>query len=243
MMLVVFLFYSCKNASHRNTRIEAKTIAIDSSLKSDASYIRFIEPYREQMITKINTILTYASKDLVRTDGNRQSSLGNLMADLCYERANPLFEKQFGKTIDFAMFNYGGIRSGIFKGNVTYRNVFELMPFENTFVVVELSGEKAKELIHYFIKNKKAHPLSKQVILSIDGEGYALKIGNELFDSKKTYRVLTSNYLQSGGDRMDFFKNPIKLYKLAYKVRDAITDYFRVTDTLAATLDNRVTIK
>lgn len=60
------------------------------------------------------------------------------------------------------MFNYGGIRAKISKGPVTIAITFELMPFENELVVAELTGEKVVDLVSYFIKNKEAHPLSKQ---------------------------------------------------------------------------------
>jgi 5'-nucleotidase len=38
---------------------------------------------------------------------------------------------------------------------------------------------------------------------------------------------------------MNFFKNPVKLYPLDYKMRSAIIDYFKETDTLKTNLDGR----
>ena len=126
-------------------------------------------------------------------------------------------------------------------GNVLNKNAFELMPFENSLVVVQLSGDKVKELIRYFIKNKRAHPLSKNVELVINADdSYQLKINNIPFDATKNYFVLTSDYLQSGGDKMDFFKKPISLFKTDYKMRHAIMDEFKSLDTLKTSLDNRV---
>ena len=70
-------------------------------------------------------------------------------------------------------------------------------------------------------------------------EGYSLSINGVSFDKGRNYFVLTSDYLQSGGDKMDFFKNPVNLHKLDYKVRDAIIDYFKSKDTLESNLDGR----
>ena len=117
------------------------------------------------------------------------------------------------------------------------------MPFDNELVVVKLTGEKISELATYFINNKKAHPLSKNIELIIQESNYNLKINEEEFDNNKTYTVLTSDYLQEGGDKMDFFKKPTKLIKLDYKIRDAIIDFFMKTDTLQTAIDNRVIIK
>lgn len=242
---IIFLFCftlfltNCKKDKYVVTKITASKISVDSTLNSQTKYTDVINPYKEKMITEINTTISYAEKDLVRTDGALESSLGNLLADLTYKRANPIFKKQTGKSIDFAMFNYGGIRAGITKGNVTNRNAFELMPFENMLVVVELNGNKIIELINYLKEKNTAHPLSKHVELTLYKNSYNLKINNKKFDKKKTYFVLTSDYLQSGGDNMVFFKNPIQRISLEYKMRDAIVDYFKSVDTLRSNLDGR----
>lgn len=222
------------------TKITAKTIAIDSTTKEQQTITSIIAPYKQTVNKEINTVLSFAPKTLVRDDGDMQSTLGNLLADLCYEIGNPIFNTLTQKNIDFSMFNYGGIRAGINKGDVINKHAFELMPFENSLVVVELSGAKIKELVNYFITRKTAHPLSKQINLILKKDGYELNINHTPFNENNTYFVLTSDYLQSGGDRMTFFKDPISLTKLDYKMRDAIITYFKRVKRLESQLDNRV---
>lgn len=234
---------SCKKPVKRLQKITAKTIKVDSTTKNTPAIDKFISPYKDSLEVAINTVLTKSVKDIVRTDGEMQSSLGNLMADLCYDIANPIFREKTQKNIDFSMFNYGGIRAGLPKGNITNKHAFQLMPFENSLVVAELSSEKVKELVHYFISNKKAHPLSKQINLTIENDKGTLLINSKPLDDKKTYYVLTSDYLQGGGDKMDFFKNPKSLTKLDYKVRDAIINYFKSVQELNPQLDQRVVLK
>jgi 5'-nucleotidase len=159
------------------------------------------------------------------------------------ERANPEFEKLTGKSIDLALFNFGGIRQSIPKGDIKVIDVFQLMPFENMLVVAELSGEQMEALFQYFEKENSAHLMSgAQLTFSQDTISKIL-VQNKPFNKKKNYFVLTSDYLQKGGDQMDFFKNPVKLYALNYKIRDAIIDYLRKTDTLKVTTDNRIIIQ
>ena len=238
---LLLLFVGCKKNTLQLITITAETISIDSSFAEKPAYKKLIAPYKNKMIAEINTVISYAPKNINRYDGKMQSSLGNLLADLCFERANIIFKERTGKKIDFSMFNYGGIRASISKGTVTNRNPFELMPFENSLVVVELSGKKIAELVDYFIKKKSAHPLSKNIELLINTDkSYQLKINNQKFDLTKNYFVLTSDYLQSGGDKMDFFKNPISLFKTDYKMRHAIIEEFKSLDTLRTSLDNRV---
>ncbi|MBK5208441.1 MAG: 5'-nucleotidase C-terminal domain-containing protein [Flavobacteriaceae bacterium] len=237
---IIFLaLFSCKSQLPQLVRIEGKQTSINETIASDKNIENTIKPYREKVEKEMTTVISYTPINLNRTDGDLESSLGNLMADLCYQRANPVFYSRTGKNIDFAMFNYGGIRSGISKGNITNENAFNLMPFENSLVVVELTSEKIKELVNYLIAENKAHPLSKNINLVVTENGYNLKINNATLDDSKTYFVLTSDYLQNGGDNMNFFKNPINLYKLDYKVRNAIIDYFKETDTIKVSMDGR----
>ena len=122
-------------------------------------------------------------------------------------------------------------------------NAFNLMPFENGLVVVELTADKIKELATYLIKSNKAHPLSKHINLAITKTGYSLKINNKPLEEDKTYFVLTSDYLQNGGDNMIFFKNPVSIINIDYKLRNAIIDYFKETDTLKTVLDGRFRVE
>lgn len=244
--LFLFLFIStvigCKNSSYEVSKINAKKITLDSLIHQDSTIIEVFLPFKEKMTEEITKKLTYAPKTLQRTDGNLQSTLGNLIADLSYKKANELFEEKTGKKVDFSMSNYGGIRAGIPKGNVTVSNAFQLMPFDNTLVVVELSSKKVEELFAYFMARKRAHPLSNQIDLRINNKTYEIFINGKSIDQNKTYFVATSNYLQKGGDAMNFFKNPLSLYDSNFLIRDAIIEYFKSNDTLISNLDHRVTI-
>lgn len=239
----IMLVLSCKNEPQHLVRIEGNQIPITEEINSKKAIETIINPYKDKVEKEINTILSYTPKELNRADGKLESSLGNLMADLCFQKANPIFNSRTGKNIDFAMLNFGGIRAGIQKGNITLEHAFNLMPFENELVVVELTSNKIVELVNYLITENKAHPLSNQINLVITKNGYNFKINNTSINTTKTYFVLTSDYLQNGGDNMNFFKNPINLYKIDYKVRNAIIDYFKETDTIKVKLDGRFHIE
>ncbi len=232
-------FIACHNKPKYLVKIEANQQAITEEITPDEQIEGIIKPFREEVENEMSTVISYTKKDLTRTDGDLESSLGNILADLCFERANPVFKSMTNNDIDFAMFNYGGIRAGISKGGITNLNAFQLMPFENRFVVVELTPKKIIELANYLTANNKAHPLSKQINLTIKNDDFDLLINGLKIDKTRNYFVLTSDYLQGGGDKMIFFKDPVSLHKLDYKVRDAIIDYFKEIDTVRVKLDGR----
>ena len=237
----LFIF-ACK-PNVQVTKITGKRIEIESTLVSDQQIENFVTPYREKLEKNMKKPLSEAPFNFVKNDGELQSTLGNLLADLSYEMANPIFKKKTGEDIDFVLMNHGGLRAPIPKGTVTTENAFLLMPFENELVVTKLSGKKVKNLFNYFVQRKSAHPLSKQVKLEIIGDNYSLKIKDKSFDENQSYYVLTTDYLQTGGDGMTFFANPEELILLDYKARQSIIDYFTKAKTLEASLDNRVIIK
>jgi len=242
VIIIILLFtVTCKRSKKVLYKIEGKQLITDSSITNNKNISDFITPYKKHLNDQLDSVLCTTPKDLTRVDGKLESTLGNLMADICFEQGNPVFEKQANKTIDFVLFNYGGIRAPIPKGNITSKNAFEVMPFENELVVTELSGKKVVELLHFLFVNKKAHPISK-LRLKLNTETYQdVMINNIPFDETKNYFVLTSDYLQEGGDKMNFFKNPISLHKTGYKIRTALIDYFKKTDSITPNLDNRFT--
>ena len=237
--LIITLLFACKKETIHVNKITGEQIKVDNKLKTDSVFFKTIQPYKDTLENKINTILCYNPSTLDRRETPLESSLGNLYADICYEKANSIFNDQTGKNIDFALFNYGGIRTVIPKGNITVENIFKLMPFENKLVVVELSGKKTQELINYLNSSKEAHPISHLSLKLKNNKFSSILINNVPFDNTKNYYVLTHDYLQHGGDHMVFFKDPVNLYPTEYKVRDAIIDHLKDIDTIKAKLDGR----
>jgi len=238
-LLIISITAGCKNDPLGNIKIQGKQIKIDQVYYPDSSINRFILPYKEELRDEINTVLCYSPRTLTRTEKDFESALGNIYADICYKKGDSIFFSETGKNIDFALFNYGGIRTVIPKGNVTVGNIFELMPFENKLVVVELTGTKTLELFNYLKESKKAHPISGLRLIMNDENFENILIQKEPFDLEKNYYILTHDYLQHGGDRMTFFKKPVSLYSTSYKVRDVIIDYLAEIDTLHAFTDGR----
>jgi len=237
--LITGLLFGCKKEPIQVNKITGKRLEVSNKLLTDSTFFSIIQPYKDTLKNKINTILCYNPVTLYRGETPFESSLGNLYADICYDNANTIFHKKTNKNIDFALFNYGGIRTTIPKGDITVKNIFELMPFENKLVVVELSGKKTKALFDYLQTRKEAHPISHVQLQMKNDKLNSILINDISFDPTQNYFVLTHDYLQHGGDHMEFFKDPVSLFQTEYKVRDAIIDYLKDTDTIKAKLDGR----
>jgi 2',3'-cyclic-nucleotide 2'-phosphodiesterase (5'-nucleotidase family) len=242
VILTLLVFISCTTQKPNITRVKGKIIPIDQSLQSSSEYDNYIAPYRNHINKDLDSVLSYAPQDMDKSHGKWQTTIGNFLADITLEKANLLFEKSTGKSVDICLLNHGGIRAPIPKGNVTARTAYQIMPFENSLIIAELKAEQIVEMVDYFVQAKRAHPIAGiQIELSNDQKSYKnILIQGELLNSEKTYFVATSDYLMTGGDNMIFFEKAVSSYDMNYKLRNLIIDYFKENDTIPVLLDNRV---
>jgi 2',3'-cyclic-nucleotide 2'-phosphodiesterase (5'-nucleotidase family) len=247
-LFVIFLTFSfvasCGKQHYNVTKIEGKKLPITASENQNPAIEAFIKPYREHIDQDLNSVLAYCPETLDKSNGKWQTTIGNLMADITLQGGNTVFLTREKKNIDMCILNHGGIRAILPKGNVTARTAYEIMPFENSLVVIALKGEQIFELVDYFIATQKPHPLSG-ITFTITKEKVAsnILIQGKSIDKNTTYYVATNDYLANGGDNMNFFKKGFKTFDLDYKLRNILIDYFKKVDTIPLLNDVRVSVE
>lgn len=244
LFILIIYFSSCNTSNVSSpSEVTSERIPVAGSIVPDSTIQNFVKPYSVHIERTLDSVLAYNPSHLDKSDGQLNSALGNLMADLVMEMANPVFKSRTGNEIDMVLMNQGGLRSSIPKGPVNTRTAYNLMPFENEIVIVELTGEKILEMLEYLNSNRTPHPVSGIRIVVDNNKVVEATIKGEKIDPDKTYFVATSDYLQQGGDNMKFLKDPVNLYGADYKVRSAVIDYFKKVDTLNTREDDRYILK
>jgi 2',3'-cyclic-nucleotide 2'-phosphodiesterase (5'-nucleotidase family) len=236
----ILLLCSCKQ-DFNLIKIEGKRIEINDSIASNETIESFVKPYRENVNKNLDSIISYAPETYSKTNGEFNTAIGNFMADAVFSESNTVFKQRTNKNIDLVLLNHGGIRAIIPEGNITTRTAYEVMPFENSVVVVALKGKQINEMLTYLSKAKRAHPVSNQLQLILNSD-FSIKsalINGKTIDEEKIYYVATNDYLYNGGDRMTFFKPNDSLYVLDYKIRNILIDKFKKTDTINPKIDDR----
>lgn len=240
ILLNFLVLFNCKNQKLQLTKIEGHQIKLSDSTTYSQEIEDFIKPYREHIEKDLDSTLAYSVNNFTKTNGQYNTALGNYVADLIYEEANPVFKKRTNHNIDMVLINHGGIRASLPQGKISTRHAYELMPFENDIVVVALKGIYIDKLIQYLVDSKVAHPISKlKLVINADDEIIEAKIKKKPIEKSKMYYVATSDYLYNGGDNMTFFKANDSVYRLNYKIRNAIIDNFKKADTIAPIIDDR----
>lgn len=191
----------------------------------DSAVYYQVENYKKALDAEMNEVIGHTETQMYRDIP--QGLLNNFVADLVLNKGNEAYRPSDGQAIDFCLLNYGGLRSSLPKGNITRGNVFELMPFENEMIVVTISGEKTKNLFEYLSrKNNWGMPVSGIQLKVKDNEVIEVKIQGKSLDLSRNYKILTSDYLATGGDKMDFFLQAIAYEPLNLRIREVIIEYF-----------------
>lgn len=241
LLLTFISLISCSSHQYYVTKIEGKKIGITENQTGSTEIENYIKPYRENIDKDLNEVLAYCPVNLDKS-GEWQTNIGCFLADITLEKSNPIFLKREQKSIDVCLLNHGGIRTIIPKGNVTARNAYEVMPFENSAVVIGLKGEQLVEIANYIVAEKKPHPLAGMTFtITKDNSVKNIQIQGKHLELEKVYFVVTSDYLSNGGDNMIFFKKGISRTDLDYKLRNIIIDYFKEVDNLRINTDIRIT--
>ncbi len=236
-ILLLIFFSSCSRQIYQVNKSEYNANSfIDEYFQEDETLNEIIKPYKEKLDDEMNRVISYTPIDLDKNGFN--SPLANLNCDMVLEESNLIYEKLHNQKIDVCLLNHGGIRRTFTKGDLTVKNVYELMPFENQALVVTLSGEKVLEMIKFLSESDKGHPISG-IKFSPDDDD-SIEINGQRFNKNQTYTVVTNDYLQKGGDQMYFFSDPVKMEFLDIKLRDLMLLYFEKHDTIKVNLDQRI---
>ena len=214
----------------------------------DSATDKILRPYKDSLDKLMNVVIGKTDIAMPKERDKPETLLGNFVADVCLKNIRDNCTRMFdpGSAVscaDICLFNTGGLRSSLPQGNITRGNIFELMPFDNQLVIVTLSGKKTWELIKYVSMSGGQPMAGMKLGIHPDKTPSAVLIQGQPFDSSRTYNVLTSDYLSNGGDKMDFFKNPVKTESTGILIRDAILDYCmdetKKGNTLSSKLDGR----
>ena len=124
------------------------------------------------------------------------STAGNLIADLIRERAGA----------DVAIHNRGGIRANLAAGEVTRRDLFSILPFDNTVETVTLTGAEVIELFRRSVEEVRGggFEFSGATLVGRREGGkprfVELRVGGEALDPEAEVTLATNSYLARGGD-------------------------------------------
>ena len=239
--LVLFSILSCKPTRTflASEKVNYYRIKPADSLALDPSVEAMIQPYRAKLEGQMNEVIGTAAKELKK--GQPVSTLGTWAAELILNQSI----KYYGKDIDFATINEGGLRvRSLPKGKITRGTVYELMPFDNELVVLTTDSAGIDRFIRH-TGSRGGWPIAGASYAIHSGKVEIIKIKGQLLRGGRTYTFVLSDYIANGGDNCDFLKL-MKRENLNKLMRDTFMEGI-ISDTkqgklLDADIDERVLI-
>lgn len=236
LCLTLFL-WSCK--VNHFLRVEPKTYTVEesSAVGRDSTILAMIQPYKSQLDEEMDRVIGQAAVDLKRD--RPEGALGNLVADALAAKA----EAYTNTEVSFALSNSGGLRiPALPKGDITKSDIFELLPFDNILVILELDAELMQTLADHMAA-AGGWPISKGLTFDIvQSEAENIQIQGEPLAEGKTYRVAMPDYVANGGSNSDFL---IKLPQESTGrfMRDAVIEFIQEQkEPIHAKVEGRVEI-
>jgi 2',3'-cyclic-nucleotide 2'-phosphodiesterase (5'-nucleotidase family) len=121
-----------------------------------------------------------------------ETPIGNFAADVLRDAAGA----------DVGVMNTGGIRAPIPRGPVTVADIYSTFPFDNTIVVVPMTGNDLRGLLDFV-----ASRLGKSDFAQVSGVAFEItgdrasniRVGGRPLESDRVYRIATIDFLYEGG--------------------------------------------
>ena len=132
-------------------------------------------------------------------------ALGNLVVDAM------LGADLDGQPADIAMHNNGGIRAALPKGPISFGQLYAVLPFDNQLMALDLTGEQVLRILEHSVSSSpgkmQVAGMTFQVDMSRPAGARILEatVGGEPLDPVRSYRVVTIDYLASGGDGQETY--------------------------------------
>lgn len=217
-LLIAMVFSGC----HRPRYIQQhsyKIYPVSKEANADNAMTQLLLPYKQKMDSLFDIVI--GRTDTILYKSQPECTLGNFMADVVLASG-----KKINPAIDAAVFNYGGIRVPyIVAGNITIGKIFELMPFDNQLVILEMPGDTLMRFCNHMAA-LKGWPVSGISYIIKDKKAEQISVNGIAVDPKRVYVIATNDYLANGGDYCSFLTS-LKRTTTNTGIRDILIENIR----------------
>ena len=221
-----FLMLTACTSHYQVTNVSRTRILIDNTYDAtpDAAAAAFLAPYKQKVDSVMGPVVGQAACDMVAE--RPESKLSNLLPDIFMYMAKYYQEKP-----DFAVYNMGGIRASLLKGDVTVGDVLDIAPFENKICFLTMTGKQVTRLFEQIAaRGGEGVSHGVQLVISKDGALVSARLNGKEINPNASYRITTIDYLAQGNDGLSVFKEATALNSPSDAKNNAryiIADYFR----------------
>ena len=232
----------------------ARTLPVDDRVEPDPEAVKIAEPYDNETQGWLTRIIGQSSEELTAKDARfRDTAILDLIQKVQLEA---------GKA-DVSMVASFNSEARIAKGPVSVRDIAGLYVYENTLVVLEVTGQQLKDALEHSAKYFKTYVPGKPASDLVDekipaynfdiaeGVTYDLDISKPIgqriqnlrfrgqpISPTRKLRLATNNYRVNGGGGYTMYKNAPVVYRSSEEIRELIIDWVERNKTVPVKPDN-----
>jgi 2',3'-cyclic-nucleotide 2'-phosphodiesterase/3'-nucleotidase len=225
-------------------RVAAKsgrTVMIDEKVAPDEEVLKLAEPYDRETQSWLGRVIGESAAELTAGDARlRDTAILDLIQRVQLEA---------GKA-DVSMAASFNPQARLPKGPVTVRDIAGLYVYENTLVVLEVTGRQLKDALEHSAKYFRAYEPGKTAAELVDekipgynfdiAEGVTydldvskpagdriqnLRFQNQPLDPSRKLRLAVNNYRVNGGGGYTMYKDAPVVYRSSTEIRELIIDW------------------
>jgi 2',3'-cyclic-nucleotide 2'-phosphodiesterase / 3'-nucleotidase len=232
----------------------ARTIPVDEKVEADTEIVKLAEPYDRETQAWLSRPIGESAAELSAAEARfKDTAIMDLIQRVQLEA---------GKA-DVSMAASFNPQARIANGQVTVRDIAGLYVYENTLVVLEVTGQQLKDALEHSAKYFKQYQPGKTLEELIDekipaynfdiAEGVSYEIhlrkpigqrieklefqGKPVTPTQK-FRLATNNYRVNGGGGYTMYKGAPVVYRSSEEIRELIIDWVERHKTIPTEPNN-----
>jgi 2',3'-cyclic-nucleotide 2'-phosphodiesterase / 3'-nucleotidase len=231
-----------------------RTIPVDDKVEADPDVLKLAESYHQETQNWLSRVIGESAEELTAREARfRDTAILDLVQRV---------QLDAGKA-DVSMVAPFNLDAHISQGPVTVRNIAGLYVYENTLVVLEVTGQQLKDALEHSAKYFRPFEQGRSPAELVDekipaynfdlaeGVEYELDIrrpiGNRIQNLRfhgqplaptQKLKLATNNYRVNGGGGYNMYKNAPVLYRSSEEIRELIIDWVERNKKIPTTPTN-----
>jgi 5'-nucleotidase/UDP-sugar diphosphatase len=227
---------NCENLGELDVTLDnGKVVSTSGSLiqlwpgknRPPSSVSSLVDSMQEAIDREYSEVIGTLTADWVRKPGG--SAMGTFITEAQREAAHA----------DIAFMNDHGIRKDVAAGNITKRDLFEVLPFRNMLMTFQLSGAELETVARFYLEKRPAIQMTGMTIKwkpGSDGtkELVGVTVDGKPLEEQRMYICAASDFLVGEAERYMGveIRKPISLQQTVFSaVEKAVRKERRITPT------------
>jgi 2',3'-cyclic-nucleotide 2'-phosphodiesterase/3'-nucleotidase len=219
----------------------ARTIAVNEKTETDAEIAKLVAPYDQETQNWLARVIGESRAEL--------TAEGSLFQDTAILDLVQRVQLDVGKA-DVSMVASFNPQARLPRGAVTVRDIAGLYVYENTLVVLEVTGAQLKEALEHSAKFFREYEAGRTLAELVDdkipaynfdiAEGVTyeldltkphgarvqnLRFRGQPLDAAQKLKLATNNYRVNGGGGYTMYKGAPEVYRSSTEIRELIIDW------------------